>query len=264
MYCKLFASLYQGTLRGRAHEILVFTNMLASASRIGECDKHWRAIAEEVGLTVDEVKAACANLEKPDVESRSPEDSGRRIVRLDEHRDWGWRIVNYMKYRMIRDREDRMEQNREAQRRRRARRSQGAPPKPPVDGQQDLFDEPGEPQGATDPKRPKEPQVLTDEQFLATLRTNPAYQKIDLEGELKKMDAWLLAHPGRKKTRRFVVNWLNKVEVPLTNPVNKIEIRNRITTLQLRINSGHTFDTVVGRDMRAEWELEIKRLEQQL
>ena len=29
------------------------------------------------------------------------------------------------------------------------------------------------------------------------------------------MDAWLLAHKGRKKTRRFVVNWLNKIEKPL-------------------------------------------------
>jgi hypothetical protein len=29
------------------------------------------------------------------------------------------------------------------------------------------------------------------------------------------MDAWLLARPGRKKTRQFVINWLNKVEVPL-------------------------------------------------
>jgi hypothetical protein len=29
------------------------------------------------------------------------------------------------------------------------------------------------------------------------------------------MDAWLLAHPGRKKTRQFVINWLNKVEPAL-------------------------------------------------
>ena len=29
------------------------------------------------------------------------------------------------------------------------------------------------------------------------------------------MDAWLLAHPGRQKTKRFVVGWLNKIEKPL-------------------------------------------------
>ena len=30
-----------------------------------------------------------------------------------------------------------------------------------------------------------------------------------------KMDAWLLARPGRKKTRMFVIGWLNKVEPAL-------------------------------------------------
>ena len=29
------------------------------------------------------------------------------------------------------------------------------------------------------------------------------------------MDAWLLTHRGRKKTRRFVVNWLNKIDKPM-------------------------------------------------
>ena len=70
MYCKLFASLYQGTLRGKSHEILVFTNMLAHADAEGCVDKHFRAIADEVGLSVDEVKEAVENLESPDPESR--------------------------------------------------------------------------------------------------------------------------------------------------------------------------------------------------
>jgi hypothetical protein len=51
--------------------------------------------------------------------------------------------------------------------------------------------------------------------FLGTLRMNPTYAQINIDAELGKMDAWLLAHPGRKKTHRFVVNWLNKVDVPL-------------------------------------------------
>jgi hypothetical protein len=28
------------------------------------------------------------------------------------------------------------------------------------------------------------------------------------------MDAWLLIKPERKKTRKFIVNWLNKIEKP--------------------------------------------------
>ena len=52
--------------------------------------------------------------------------------------------------------------------------------------------------------------VLTDSQFLESLETNPAYKGIDIQTELSKMDAWLLTHPGRQKTRRFIVGWLNR------------------------------------------------------
>ncbi len=119
MYGKLFASLYHGTLRGHAHEILVFSNMIAHADKDGFVDKHWRAIAEECGLSVDEVKAACQKLEAPDPESRSAEADGARIIRVDDHRAWGWRITNYAKYRAIRSEEDRRIQNRDAKRRER-------------------------------------------------------------------------------------------------------------------------------------------------
>lgn len=115
MYAKLFASLYQGTLRGKSDEILVFTNLLAHCSKEGAVDKHFRAIAEETGLPIERVKTAIEVLESPDPESRSPEEDGARIVRMDEHRVWGWRVVNYGKYRSIRSEDDRAEQNRIAQ-----------------------------------------------------------------------------------------------------------------------------------------------------
>ncbi len=115
MYAKLFTSIYQGTLRGNSHGLLVFTNLLAHADKEGVADIHPRAISEEVGLSVDQVRVAIGMLESPDEESRSPEEQGRRIVRMDEHRAWGWRVVNYLKYRAIRDEDDRREQNRLSQ-----------------------------------------------------------------------------------------------------------------------------------------------------
>lgn len=127
MYCKLFSSLYQGTLRGKAYPILVFTNLLAHADKDGFVDKHFKAIAEEVGISIEEVKAAIAELEAPDTESRSQEFEGRRLLRIDEHRNWGWRIVNYLKYRSIRNEEDRREQNRNAQAAYRNRSKQSKP-----------------------------------------------------------------------------------------------------------------------------------------
>lgn len=53
---------------------------------------------------------------------------------------------------------------------------------------------------------------LSDEEFVAALRKNPAYKHLDLDCEFGKMDAWLLTPQGRRrnKTQKFVVNWLNK------------------------------------------------------
>ena len=129
MYAKLFTSIYQGTLRGNSHGLLVFTNLLAHADSASQVDIHPKAIAEEVGLTLEQVRAALDLLESPDPESRTPDEEGRRIIRLDEHRAWGWRIVNHAKYRAIRNEDDRREQNRLAQQRWRER-NQSKPRKP--------------------------------------------------------------------------------------------------------------------------------------
>ena len=54
---------------------------------------------------------------------------------------------------------------------------------------------------------------LLDEEFWAEMKRH--YPNIDVEAESRKMDAWLLARPGRKKTQQFVIGWLNKVEPAL-------------------------------------------------
>lgn len=127
MYVKLFTSIYQGTLRGNSHGLLVFTNLLAHCDKDGVVDIHPRAVAEEVGLTVEQVRAVLDDLEAPDEESRSPEEGGRRIVRLDDHRAWGWRVVNYAKYRAIKNEDDRREANRLAVAKHRAKKASSSP-----------------------------------------------------------------------------------------------------------------------------------------
>jgi hypothetical protein len=54
---------------------------------------------------------------------------------------------------------------------------------------------------------------LLDEEFWTEMKRH--YPNIDVEAESRKMDAWLLARPGRMKTRKFVIGWLNKVEPAL-------------------------------------------------
>jgi hypothetical protein len=157
MYAKLFTSIYQGTLRGNSHGLLVFTNLLAHCDKTGVVDMHPRAIAEEVGLTVEQVRSALDELESPDDESRSPEQEGRRLVRLDEHRAWGWTVVNYTKYRAIRDEDDRREQNRLSQER---WRNRNKPPSAAVSQ--------GKPQSAH-----TEAEAYTEEKTIAAKAAHP-------------------------------------------------------------------------------------------
>jgi hypothetical protein len=53
----------------------------------------------------------------------------------------------------------------------------------------------------------------TDDSFLQTIKKN--YSHIDIDLEMKKIDGWLILHPERKKTRRFIINWLNRIEKPM-------------------------------------------------
>lgn len=53
----------------------------------------------------------------------------------------------------------------------------------------------------------------TDEEWLTDTRA--LYPGIEVDTELRKMDAWLSTKPGKQKTRRFIVNWLNRVETPV-------------------------------------------------
>jgi len=53
----------------------------------------------------------------------------------------------------------------------------------------------------------------TTEEFVEDLKR--IYDYIDIDTELKRIDAWLLTRPDRRKTRRFVTNWLNRVEKPM-------------------------------------------------
>lgn len=87
--------------------ILVWFFLLALADKSGRVDCTHQALARRFNLPLSQLKEAIHDLEQPDEISRSPAEDGRRIVRLDEHRDWGWQIVNYGLYRESRNADDR-------------------------------------------------------------------------------------------------------------------------------------------------------------
>lgn len=79
-------------------------------------------ISSVARLPLDTVKAAIARLEAPDPESRSTNDEGRRLRRVDG----GYEIVNYEVYRAKSLREA------EAERKRLYRNGKAHPPNPPL------------------------------------------------------------------------------------------------------------------------------------
>jgi hypothetical protein len=132
---KVFASLFEGSLYGMQAEQHVFVYMLANCSAEGVFDKIPAVISGATGLPLEDVESAIKTLEAPDEASRSMEFEGRRLLRLDEHRSWGWLIVNYKKYRDIRDEERRKEQFREASSRYRERQRASSPVNRIIHGQ---------------------------------------------------------------------------------------------------------------------------------
>lgn len=112
------------------------------------------------------------------------------------------------------------------------------------------------------------PVVLTDDQFLASLKLNPAYQGIDIDRELGKLDAWLLTPRGRgkQKSRQRIVNWLNRADRPLESsagaPAGPVSpILQGLKNWGARHTHGHQSGAVSDRDGEAPRRLPAARSE---
>lgn len=121
MYGKVFGSLWNGSMRGQYEVQIVFIYMLCNCDPDGRIDVLPEVIVDATGMSREAVQRAIDVLEGPDPLSRTRDDEGRRIARLDEYRAWGWRIVNHKFYRALTDEETRRHQERERSKRYRSR-----------------------------------------------------------------------------------------------------------------------------------------------
>lgn len=103
----------------------VFEDLLKLCDINGVVDMTHEAIARRTNVPLEIVKRGIAELEKADSRSRNPDADGRRIIRLDEHRDWGWLICNYKHYREIASDEQRREKTLARVRRHREKNKRG-------------------------------------------------------------------------------------------------------------------------------------------
>lgn len=116
MYAKVYAQMFDSSLREKWQAWVTFVALLALADDRDEVDMTVPALMARTGLPGSIVSEGIEWLEKPDEHSRTPDEGGRRIVRLDEHRPWGWRIVNRGKYKRLRDNDARRDYFRDQKR----------------------------------------------------------------------------------------------------------------------------------------------------
>lgn len=112
MYAKVFTSIWDGSLYGKLEASAVLMACVTLCNADGILDMTHEAIAGRTGWPIEFVQEGIRQLEEPDDRSRTPDEDGRRMVRLDDHRNWGWLIVNYEKYRGLKDLEVIREQTR--------------------------------------------------------------------------------------------------------------------------------------------------------
>ena len=73
-------------------------------------------------------------------------------------------------------------------------------------------------------KTPQRKNNVVDEAWIADIKRH--YPTIDVDEELRKMDSWIALHPGRRKTRKFIVGWLNRCQTELAPQPQKPALRN--------------------------------------
>jgi len=109
MFAKIFTQIYDSSLVENPAVRFTFMDLLILADKNGVVDMTHEAIARRTNRSVDVIRKTIAVLESPDPSSRTPDEKGARIYRLDDHRDWGWGITNYDYFRALASEEQRRE-----------------------------------------------------------------------------------------------------------------------------------------------------------
>lgn len=106
LYARVFTQILDSSIAEDFTTRHVFEDFFKLCSKDGIVDMTRHAIARRLNMPQETLNACIDKLESPDVNSRDPDHDGRRLERLDEHRDWGWRILNWPKYDALRSRAD--------------------------------------------------------------------------------------------------------------------------------------------------------------
>jgi hypothetical protein len=102
-FTKLFSDIIDSTIWREDHATkIVWVTMLAKADRHGVVRSSLPGLADAARVTIPECESAIQKFLGPDPYSRTKDLDGRRILETDG----GWILLNYLKYRKIRDDEE--------------------------------------------------------------------------------------------------------------------------------------------------------------
>lgn len=107
LYSRVFIQILDSSISEDFNLRHVFEDFLKLADyKTGVVDMTREAISRRLNIPIELLSPAIDKLEQADPKSRDREHEGRRIERLDSHRDWGWQILNWSKYDALRTRAD--------------------------------------------------------------------------------------------------------------------------------------------------------------
>lgn len=102
-YTKLFNSIVTSTIWTEDDRTrIVWITMLALADKNGEVQASIPGLARIAGVPVADTESALERFLSPDPYSRTPDDEGRRIEKIEG----GWALLNHAKYREMASREE--------------------------------------------------------------------------------------------------------------------------------------------------------------
>lgn len=122
MFAKVFSQIFDSSIAENWQTRHVFMDLLVLSDSDGCVDMTAEAIARRTNVPVEIVRKSLEELCAPDSNSRTSGNEGRRLVPIDSNRAWGWHIVNYSHYRVVRDEEARREYHRNYRREERAKK----------------------------------------------------------------------------------------------------------------------------------------------
>lgn len=97
-YTKLFSSIVTSTIWTEDPKICkIWVTMLAIADRHGEVHASIPGLAQIAGMELADTETAINKFLSPDKYSRTPDDEGRRIEKIEG----GWLLLNHAKYRAM-------------------------------------------------------------------------------------------------------------------------------------------------------------------